>query len=278
MPGGEQGANRRCDNEVTAVHSETFGKYSRQIIRLAEGTVAVEVDSAIDMLMADEQWELIGLVLLTAAEVSARRLVDRLLAAEVLDPLIPAACLRREIRRGGPSGPAGLGGGAIFRDFETDDNGPGVPDHIREEAEAITAQANQSRRIAAMKEAERDRDAIRVRIVDQLAQRVSTSDEALAALMVIARSSVWEETRRTAAMKLATNKVVLGRLTREGRHQDLLTIARASDSRGVQSRIAEAIAPAMPDPSAPGYREALELVGEHHPDGETRAAARRALG
>lgn len=262
---------------MTAVHSDVFTKYSRQINRLAEGTVSVEVDSAIDTLMADEQWELLGLLLLTAAEVAARRLVDRLLAAEVLDALIPAACLRREIRRSGPSGPAGLGGGAIFRDFETDDSGPGVPDHIREEAEAITAQANQSRRIAAQKEAERDRDAIRVRIVDQLAERLNTSEEALRALMVIARTSLWEETRRTAAMKLATSKVVLGRLTREGRHEDLLAIARASGSRGVQSRIAEAIAPAMPEPSAPGYREALELVGEHHPDGETRVAARRAL-
>ncbi len=259
------------------MYSETFARYARQILRLGEGTVNVEVDSAIDKLMADQQWDLIGLVLLTAAEVSARRLVDRLLAQEVLDPLIPAACLRREVRRGPMAGPATLGGGAIFRDFEADDNGAGVPDFIREEAQAIAEQANQSRRIAAMKEAERDRDAIRARIVDQLAERLNTSEEALRALMIIARCSLWEETRRTAAMKLANNKVLLGRLTREGRHQDLLTIARASGSRGVQSRIAEALASAMPPPDAPIYREVLELIAEHHTDGETRAAARRAL-
>jgi len=259
------------------VYSESFTRYSRQIRRLAEGMVSTDVDEAAGRLMGDEQWDLIGLVLLTASEVSARRLVDRLLAAEIIEPLIPAACLRREIRRSSMSGPAALGGGAIFRDFESDEEGPGVPDHIREEAEAITAQANQSRRIAAQKEAERDRDAIRSRIVEQLAERLSSSEDALKALVVISRTSIFEETRRTAAMKLATNKPAMGRLTREGRYEELLMIADSSDSRGVQGRIAQAIAEAMPEADAPVYREALELIGEHHPDDETRMAARRAL-
>ncbi|MCD6360186.1 MAG: hypothetical protein J7M38_04915 [Armatimonadetes bacterium] len=254
-----------------------FTRYAHQIRSLIQGTVSLEVDHAIDTLMGEEQWDVIGLVLLTASEISARRLVDRLLEAEVIDPLIPAACARREIRRPGVSGPAALGAGAIFRDFEADSDGPGVPDHIREEAEALTAQANQSRRIAAQKEAQRDRDAIRARIVDQLAERLNVSDDALNALAVIARVSVFEETRRAAAMKLATNKMVIGRLMREQRYEELTMIARSSDSRGVQARIAEAFAESLPEPTTPGYRDILELIGEYHPDDEKRMAARRAL-
>ncbi|HUS81135.1 MAG TPA: hypothetical protein VM283_07685, partial [Armatimonadota bacterium] len=267
----------RQTGEVSAVDSETYSKYSRQIITLVEGTMVGDVQKSVERLLADEQYDLIADVLITASEVSARRLVDALLAREIIEPLIPAACLRRELRRPSMTGGASLGGGAIFRDFETDDEGPGVPDFIREEAEAITTSANQSRRIAAQKEAELDRDAIRARIVDQLVERLNTSDEALKALATIARTSAFEETRRGAAMKLANNKIATGKLIRAGRHRDLLVIADASGSIAVKSRIARSLAEAMPDQNAPEYRPALELVAEHHPDEETKAAARGAL-
>ena len=238
--------------------SETYSKYSRQIITLVEGTMVGDVQKSVERLLADEQYDLIADVLITASEVSARRLVDALLAREIIEPLIPAACLRRELRRPSMTGGASLGGGAIFRDFETDDEGPGVPDFIREEAEL-------------------DRDAIRARIVDQLVERLNTSDEALKALATIARTSAFEETRRGAAMKLANNKIATGKLIRAGRHRDLLVIADASGSIAVKSRIARSLAEAMPDQNAPEYRPALELVAEHHPDEETKAAARGAL-
>ena len=264
--------------EVTNVHTETLGRFSRQAITLIEGTMGGDVDNAIELLMGEEQWDLIAQVLITASEVSARRLTDTLLAAEIFDPLIPAACMRRELRRGISQAPAALSGGAIFRDFEADDEGPGVPDHIREEAEAITASANQARRIAAQKEAALDRDSIRSRIVDKLAERAVTSEAALFGLATIARASAWEETRRSAALKLAANKAATGQLLRAGRHADLLAIADASGSDGVRTRIADAVAGAMPAATAPEYRTVLELIAEHHSDDAKRAAAKKALG
>lgn len=263
--------------EVNHVHTETLGRFSRQVSTLIEGAMGGDVDNAIELLMTEEQWDLIAQVLITASEVSARRLADALLSAEIIDPLIPAACMRRELRRGVSHGPATLGGGAIFRDFEADDDGPGVPDHIREEAEAITASANESRRIARAKEAARDRDSIRSRIVDKLAERVATSEAALFGLATIARASAWEETRRSAALKLANNKVAMGQLLRAGRHADLVAIADASGSAGVQTRIADAMAGAMPETTAPAYRSVLELIAEHHSDAAKRAAAKKAL-
>ncbi len=264
--------------EVNHVHTETLGKFSRQTITLIEGTMGGDVDNAIALLIAEEQWDLIAQVLITASEVSARRLTDALLSAEIIDPLIPAACMRRELRRGVSHGPAALGGGAIFRDFETDDDGPGVPDHIREEAEAITASANESRRIATAKEAALDRDSIRSRIVDKLAERAATSEAALLGLATIAGASAWEETRRSAALKLANNKVATGQLLRGGRHANLLAIADASGSAAVRTRMADVMAGAMPAATAPEYRAVLELIAEHHSDAAKRSAAKKALG
>jgi len=260
------------------VHTDIFAKYSHQIITLTEGTMGGDVDKAVERLLSDEQWDLIAQLIVSASEVSARRMVDALLKADQIDALIPAACLRREIRRGSSQGPSTLGGGSIFRDFEADEDGPGVPDHIREEAEAITQSASQSRRIAAQKEAARDHDLIRSRIVDQLAERATASDAALAAMVTIARASWWEETRRSAATKLANNKIAMGKLTREGRHADLLMIGRASGSQTVRARLAEGMVNAMPEATSPEYRDALELISEEHPDQATRAAAHKALG
>jgi len=153
-----------------------------------------------------------------------------------------------------------------------------VPDHIREEADAITASANESRRIASAKEAALDRDSIRSRIVDKLSERAATSEDALFGLATIARASAWEETRRSAALKLAANKVAMGQLLRAGRHADLLAIAESSGSAGVRTRLADAMAGAMPAPDAPEYRDILELISDHHSDAAKRAAAKKALG
>jgi len=253
--------------------------WSKQIETLMEGTLEKYVREALDELIAAEQWELLSHLMLTGPEFSVRRTTTALAELGMFDPLIAGACLRREIRRSAASGPARLGGGAIFRDFEAPAEGEAaIPDHIMEEAEAITRSADQSRRIAARREAQLDRDPVRHHIVDTLADLLNTSEAAMEAMIAIARCSVFEETARTAAMKLGNNNIVMGRISRAGRVQDMIAVGEASGSMAVHTIIARSLAQAMPDSSHPSYRAALEHVAEHHPQEATKRAASKALG
>ncbi len=245
---------------------------------LMEGNIDRQVLDAIEELIADGEFELLSHLMLTASEVSVRRMTDALVKAEVFEPLVAAACMRREIRRSMPTGAAALGGGRIFRDFEAPDEGEAaIPEHILEEAEAISESAAQSRRIAARQEARLDRDPVRQHIIERLGALLNTSEAAMEAMIAIARTSVWEETARAAAMKLGNNKIVMGRISRTGRFVDMMAVGDASASEAVRQIIARTLAQAMPPASDPSYRAALQYVAEHHPSESHRRAAERAL-
>ena len=253
--------------------------YASRISTLMEGNLEKHVMDALDAMIEDEQFELLSHLLLTGSEFSVRRISNALIEREVFAPLVAGACLRREIRRSAPTAPSGLGSRRIFRDFEAPDEGePGVPDHIMEEAEAISNAANQSRRIAAQKEAQLDRDPVRQHIVSALGELLNTNEEAMDAMIAIARASFFEETARDAAMKLGNNKIVMGRISRAGRIMDLIEVGEASGSQAVHTIIARNLADSMPETSHPSYRAALEYVAEHHPQENVQRAAQKALG
>ena len=246
---------------------------------LMEGNVERQVLDAIAELIADEEFELLSHLMLTASEVSVRRMTGALIEAEVFGPLVTGACMRREVKRSVATGASALGGGRIFRDFEAPDEGEAaIPEHILEEAEAISQSAAQSRRIAARQEARLDRDPVRQHIIERLGELLNTSEAAMEAMITIARTSVWEETARAAAMKLGNNKIVVGRISRASRFADMMAVGEASASEAVRQIIARTLAQAMPQASDPSYRAALEYVAEHHPSESHRHAAERALG
>ncbi|MFO8079392.1 MAG: hypothetical protein R6V07_03705 [Armatimonadota bacterium] len=254
-------------------------EHSGRIKTLMEGNLETHVREALKKLIEAEQWELLSHLMLTGSEFSVRRMTKMLVECEQFEPLVAGACLRREVSRAQPSAVSGLGSKRIFRDFEAPDEGEaGVPDHIMEEAKDISRLADQSRRIAASKKAELDRDPVRQHIVDSLAELLNTNEDAMDAMIAIARASAFEETARSAAMKLGNNKVVMGRISRAGRVSDLIAVGDASGSQAVHTIIARNLADSMPESSHPSYRAALEHVAEHHPQEQVQQAAKKALG
>lgn len=250
-----------------------------RIRTLMEGNLEKHVRDALNDLIEAEQFDVLSHLMLTGSEFSVRRITSALIERGVFEPLVAGACLRREVRRSAPAGPSGLGSGRIFRDFEAPAEGEaGVPDHIMEEAEAISKAADQSRRIAARREAQLDRDPVRQHIVDSLEDLLNTNEDAMDAMIAIARSSFFEETARSAAMKLGNNKVVMGRISRAGRIMDMIEVGNASGSQAVHTIISKNLTDAMPDSSHPSYRAALEHVAEYHPEEKVRRAAEKALG
>jgi hypothetical protein len=263
---------------VSIVDLRTVSDSARAIATLMEGALTLEVRKAVEQLAEESKWELLSHLLLTGAEVSARHIADTLIEREILGPVVAAACMRREARRPSASSPRHEASARrIFRDFEQDDEGAGVPEHIMSEAEAIAAAAEQSRRIAIQREAQLDRDPIRQHIVDELAELLNTSEPAMEALVVIARASAWEDTRRMAAMKVANNKIAMGRIVRASRIDDITTLGAASGSRAVAGKLAGSLAESMPEASDPGYQAALGFVAKHHPDADRRNEAQQKL-
>lgn len=109
---------------------------------LMEGNVERQVLDSIAELIAAGEVELLSYLMLTGSEVSVRRMTDALIKAEIFEPLVVGACMRREVKRATPTAGAALGGGSIFRDFEAPAEGEAaIPDHIMEEAEAISKSA-----------------------------------------------------------------------------------------------------------------------------------------
>ena len=260
------------------VDLRTMSDSARAMMTLMDGALTLEVQKAVARLVEENQWELLSHLLLTGAEVSARQIADALIEREILAPVVAAACMRREARRPSASSPRHEASTRrIFRDFEQDDEGAGVPEHILSEAEDIAAAADQSRRIASQREAQLDRDPIRQHIVNELTELLNTSEPAMDALLVIARASAWEDTRRSAAMKVANNKIAMGKLVSASRTEDIVTLAEASASRAVAGKLAGSLADNMPEESSVDYQAALEFVAEHHPDAERRTEAQREL-
>jgi len=260
------------------VELKALSESARLMQTLMDGALTLEVGKAVEQLVAEENWELLSHLLLTGAEVSARQIADVLIEREVLAPVVAAACMRRETRRPSMSTPRHAASAQrIFRDFERDEQGAGVPEHIVQEAQAIAAAAEESRRIAMQRESQLDRDPIRQHIVDELGERLNTSDAVLDALVVIAAASAWESTRRDAAIKVANNNIARGKLLRARRVPDIAALGAASASRAVAGRLAGALAENLPEEGHEHYHAALGFIAKHHPDLGPRQEAQRKL-
>jgi len=256
---------------------QKLAEYGRHIEKLMEGKVAWELDRALELVVEKEDWELLGHLLLTASEVSAQRLVRKLLELEVYEPLVWAACLRRQPRRPGEGARRGGVARRIFRDWEAEEDSASIPEHIRADAEEISKQAEETRSAMMVQAAEVDRDPMRDYIVTHLAEKLATSEEALEALLVVVRASAWEETRRTAALKVANNTLAVSRLARELRSADLLAVAEASTLGAVAGNMATALGQYIDELKAAGDEKGLAFIAEHHPKAATKALAKQTL-
>jgi hypothetical protein len=218
--------------------------------------------------------DLAGRLLVSAAEVSARQLAQKLIASEAYEPLAIAACFRRQPQRPGGGGSAG-GGMArrVFRDVDAEDDAKGVPEYIMAEIEEMASSAASARNSAMARDAQMDRDPIRQYIVDSIAPRMPHSEAAMNAMVAIVRASAWEETRRTAALKVANDPISVARLARNLRTDDIVHVCRMA----LLTQVAETFCREM-GKSFQGYAdakdaEALAFLAEHHPDERFRDSA-----
>lgn len=251
-------------------------QYSRDIPPLVEGIPPWRVEPALHHLFEAEEWELIGVLLLCVAEPTARQIVNRLLDVRQYGPLTIAACLRRHIRTQPYVLRSGQGIAArVFRDIDVDgEDSAGVPEHILEDIRDMAEAAQRTREAQLLRSEGMDRGPMRDFIINRLAERMVTDEEAVEALVVIARAAAWEETRRAAAMKVANHRPAVEKLARELRTEDLIEITRSSELEAVARNIASAMAKHLEKLKEAGDEAGLEFIAEHHPDEEVRSAAR----
>lgn len=246
---------------------------ARVIEIVVEGT-SWQLDETVDAVAASDDLDMAGQLLVSAAEISARRLALKLLEREAYEPLAVAACLRRQPRRPGEG--AGGGGGVarrVFRDIDAEEGEKGVPDYIRADIEEMAGVADQTRSAAMMRESAMDRDPIRQYIVDQLASRISQSEAAMDALVAIAHACAWEETRRSAALKVANDPISVARLARALRTDDITSIAKTAVITAVAEGMAREMGKHFKASTDAGDIPALRFMAQHHPDATYRERA-----
>ena len=250
----------------------------RRVQYLIQGAaVGREVDAAIEDLVGKGEWRLLGEMLLTASEVSGYRILDCLMDNEQYEALALAACLRRQPARRGV-GPQRRGiAKRVFRDFDETDEDAHIPSEIVAEAEDISQAADRSRDAADRRESELDRDPMRDRIVNRLAEKLVESDRALEALVAVVRASAFEDTRRGAALKIGNHAPSVRKLAEAGRTGDLVAVAEGSGLASVAGNVSKA----MMDQDVTKVRAddtaALGLLAKHHPDESVRQKAKETL-
>lgn len=254
-----------------------FSQYASSARTLFEGLLEVEMDAAIDRLAGAEQWELLATIAITANELPARRIVNRLLAAERFAELVLPACWRRQVRRQEVIMANPARARRAFRDIDAEDDASGIPEHILQEAQDIADTADSSRMAALSREAGVDRDPLREFIVNEIAKKLNTSEPAAEALMVIAKIGAFEDARRAAALKLNNNEIVMRRLAREGRGADMIVVANNSGLESVRTNVARALGPVLGAMRAQKDWDSLRWAGKHHPDPKAREAIAKVL-
>ena len=244
-------------------------RHGRTISGIVEGS-SWTLEEQIAEVVASKDWDLAGRLLVSAAEISARTLARALLDADAYEPLAIAACLRRQPRRPGEGGSGGGAGvaGRIFRDIDAEDGAKGVPDFIRADIEEMAKTASQTRMGAMTREAMMDRDPIRQYILDNIGPKMPTSEMATDAMVAIARASAWEETRRTAALKVANDPISVSRLVRGLRTDDILAVCEMALLEAVAETFAREMGRAA---NFKGFADAkdakaLQFIAQHHPD------------
>lgn len=254
-----------------------ISRHATNLQNVFEGLLEADMQRALERLTQDEQWELMAIWAITAAEVPARRMITRLLERERFRELVWPACLRRQVRRQEVIIHDPTRTRRIFRDIDAEENEAGVPEHILQEAQEIAEAADASRMAALMRDARVDHDPLRELIVQGIAEKLNTAPEAAEALLVIAKASPFEDTRRLAAMKLANNELVARRLAREGRWADLIVVAKNAELESVRTKIARALGPVLGNIRAQKDWDSLRWVGAHHPDPKAREAIAQVL-
>jgi hypothetical protein len=252
-------------------------RYAGSLRNLYEGLLESDLDHAVQRLVQGEQWELMALWAVTAAEVPARRLVTKLLEHERFEELALPACLRRQVRRQEVIVHNPARAKRIFRDIDAEEDEAGIPEHILQEAQDIADAADSSRMAALNREAGTDRDPLRELIVNGIAQKLNTSEKAGEVLIAIAKAGAFEDARRTAALKLANNDLVMRRLAREGRGADMIVVAENSGLESVRTNIARALGPVLGAMRAQKDWPSLRWAGANHPDPKAREAIAKVL-
>lgn len=248
---------------------------ARTITVVVEGS-SWQLEEVIDQVVESGDWDLAGHLLVSASEISARQLAAKLIAKEAFEPLAVAGCLRRQPRRPGEGAVGAVGvSRRIFRDIDAEDNGKGVPEHIRADIEELSSTADATRASALSREAAMDRDPIRQYIVDNIAPRMPFSEEAMEAMVAIARASAWEETRRAAALKLANEPISVNRLASSLRTEDILEIARTALLGKVSETFAREMGKYFQAYADKKDVAAIEFIAEHHPDPRFQDSARQ---
>jgi hypothetical protein len=103
------------------------------------------------------------------------------------------------------------------------------------------------------------------------------SDEALDAMIAIVRASAFEDTRRSAALKIVTHPNALKGLGAARRVEDLTVVALAARLDSAAETIAEIIGEWVDEIAAKGPKSALRLLAKHHPHPGIREKASGAL-
>ena len=250
-------------------------KYAADIPTLVDGVTPRQVEPVIEALRAAQQWELMAACVISAAEIPARLMINCLLDNGQYRALAMAACLRRQQRR---MDRTSTGAGArTFRDWDAETGAEGIPEHIQSDMEEMTTSASARIQVASFQAAEVDRDPLREYIVTHLAERISREAEALRALIIIARASAWEETRRTAAMKIANNKRMVEKMVSSGWIRPLVEVAASTNLESARKNIAKQMAARLDDFIGGSDRLALEFLVEHWDDAAGKARAQEAL-
>ena len=250
--------------------TDCLQRQAKLVATLVEGVTARQLEPVIARRVAAQEWELMSLAIITAAELPARLLIGALLENGQYLALVPGACLRRQQRQ--PMALAGSGGRSVFRDLDAEEEAV-VPEHIQQETDEITAAANSRRHVASLQAAGVDRDPLREYIVTRLAELLPTESEALLPLVTIARAAAWEDTRRTAAMKLTNSRRAAERLVTTGRTAELLEVAANTGMQAARQNLAGQIGGHLEALRAAGDTATLRFLSENHPEEEVRARA-----
>lgn len=256
---------------------EDLSQHGADVRTLFEGLLEIELDNALERMVTAGQWELLATLAITAAEVPARRIVNRLISEQRFAEMVLPACLRRAVRRQEVIMPSPSRSKRIFRDFDAETDESGVPEHILQEAQDISESADSSRMAALSREAGIDRDPLRELIVNEIAKHLNTSEAAGEALMTIAKAGAFEDARRSAALKLNNNEIVMRRLAREGRGADMIVVANNSGLESVRTNVARALGPVLGAMRAQKDWDSLRWAGRNHPDPRAREAIAKVL-
>ena len=251
-------------------------QYAADLETLIDGLTHRQIDPVVARLCQEQQWDLMATALITAQEVPARAIVDCLVSNGQYASLVPCACFRRQLRQATMSSSGRLGAG-VFRDFDTEEGGEGVPEHIMAEAEDIAAAAASRRASASVQAANVDRDPLRTIIVTRLTEKMLTERPAVEALIIIALASAFEETRREAAMKVANNKRLVAAMVKAARISDLVGVAAGTGLSSARQNLARAVGADLERWRAEHNRPALEFIAEHHAEQGMREAAQAFL-